>query len=130
MSGDRKDKARRNLKKLGILFLNFVILYALLRLIIAFGERYQNVWIYYIGTSLYIVSACVLFLAFFFLNGFTFSNADRTADELPAKWDDEKKRKFLEAQPERRAKAKRLLYVFLPLVISLFISYIELIIIG
>ena len=62
----------------------------------------------------------------FILNGYTFKKEGRAADELPDGWSDEKKEAFLASQPARRAKAKKLLYILLPLVVIFFISYFEL----
>ena len=47
------EKGREALKKLGILLLNFILFYALLRIIIALSESTGQLWIYYAGTLLY-----------------------------------------------------------------------------
>ena len=47
------EKGREALKKLGILLLNFILFYALLRVIIALSESTGQIWIYYAGTLLY-----------------------------------------------------------------------------
>ena len=60
---------KEQLKKLGILFLNFLLLYGLLRLIITLAERTGHIWIYYAGTILYGAAVIALFVAFFILNG-------------------------------------------------------------
>ena len=116
-------KNKDTLKKIGILFLNFVLFYALLRGVIAVGERTGAVWVYYVGTALYGLLAAGLFVAFFVLNGFTFNYI---AEDLPERWSEEKKRDFLEKLPANREKAKKLLFVLLPLIVSLSVSYIEL----
>ncbi len=117
---------KQTLGKVLLLVLNFAISYAILRLIIEFAERVGSPMIYYIGTSLYALAVGALFVAYYILNGFTFENRDRGADELPARWSDEKKAEYIKNQPERRAKAKRLLLIMLPVVITMFVSYIEL----
>ena len=119
-------KAKQNLKKLGILFLNFTLFYALFRLLIELSERTRIIGIYYAASVIYAGGACALFLAYFILNSFSFDKNPRTWDELPEKWPDEKKREFLAAQPERMKKARTLLYILMPVVVTLFISYIEL----
>ena len=119
-------KNKDALKKLGILFLNFVLLYALLRAIIAVGERTGAVWLYYAGTLLYGLGAAGLFVAVFVLNGFTFNRPEYAAEDLPAGWTEERKRDFLEKLPANREKAKKLIYILLPIVVCLFVSYIEL----
>ena len=119
-------KPQDALRKLGLLFLNFVLFYVLLRLIILLAGRTGIMAIYYIGTSLYMLGAAGIFLAFFCLNGFTVNDIDRTWDDLPDTWPDERKRDFLAKQPERRAKARKLMYILMPMVVTIFLNYIEL----
>jgi hypothetical protein len=119
-------KPQDALRKLGLLFLNFVLFYVLLRLIILLAGRTGIMAIYYIGTSLYMLGAAGIFLAFFCLNGFTVNDIDRTWDDLPDNWPDERKRDFLAKQPERRKKARSLMYILLPMVLTIGINYIEL----
>ena len=125
-TGGAADKGRRALVKIGLLVGNFFVLFLLFRLLIALGERTQQIWIYYVTVSVYAALGAGCFIAYFILNGMTVSNRDRTAEELPERWSDEKKEAFLASQPERRAKAKNLLYILLPLVVIFFISYFEL----
>ena len=120
------EKGREALKKLGILLLNFILFYALLRIIIALSESTGQLWIYYAGTLLYGIVGGAAFVAFFVLNGFSLENKPRTIDELPEDWPDEKKADFMANQPENRKKAKTLIYILMPIVVSLAISYIEL----
>lgn len=119
-------KPQGKLRKLGLVFLNFVLFYLLLRLIIMIAGRTGIMAVYYIGVTAYVLGAGATFVAFFCLNGYTVNNVDRTWDDLPAKWTDEKKRDFLAKQPERRRKARTLMYILMPMVITLLISYIEL----
>ena len=119
-------KPQETLRKLGILFLNFVLFYVLLRLIILLAGRTGIMAIYYIGSAAYMLGAAAVFLAFFCLNGFTVNNVDRTWDDLPEKWSDDQKRDFLAKQPERRKKARTLMYVLMPMVVTILINYIEL----
>ena len=120
------EQGREALKKLGILFLNFVLFYALLRLIIALSESTGQMWIYYVGTTLYALAGGAAFVAFYVLNGFTIDNKPRTIEELPDAWTDEQKADFMAKQPENRQKARTLIYIIMPIVVSLAISYIEL----
>lgn len=119
-------KPQESLRKLGILFLNFVLFYVLLRLIILLAGRTGIMAIYYIGSTAFMLGAAAVFLAFFCLNGFTVNDIDRTWDDLPDKWTDERKRGFLAKQPERRQKARSLMYILLPMVLTIGINYIEL----
>lgn len=121
-----KDSTKAGLKKLLILLLNFILFYALLRIIIALSMNTAQVWIYYLGTGIYAAACIGIFIYFFILNGYTFDNRDREYEELPAKWSEEKKADFMKKQPERRAKARRLMFVLMPLVVSILISFIEL----
>jgi len=125
----RKD-GRDALRKIGFLFLNFVVIFLAFRAIIALSERWENILIYYIGTGVYVLGTVALFVAYFVLNGFTFSKEPRTEEELPRKWSEEQKASFLANQSENRRKADKLLYVIFPLVVTLAISYIELYLIG
>ena len=124
--GGERMKPQEKLRKLGILFLNFVLFYALLRLIILLAGRTGIMAIYYIGTTAYMLAAGAVFIAYFCLNGFTVNNVDRTYDDLPDAWPEAKKRDFLARQPERRKKARTLMYILMPMVVTIFISYIEL----
>lgn len=119
-------KPQAKLRKLGILFLNFVLFYVLLRLIIMLAGRTGIMAIYYIGATTYMLGAGAVFIAFFCLNGFTINNVDRTWDDLPEKWTDDQKRGFLAKQPERRKKARSLMYILMPMVVTILINYIEL----
>lgn len=120
------EDTREKLKKLGYLFLNFVLFYALYRIIIEFSERLRMPVIYYIGAGIYAGVAVVTFIWFFILNGFTFDKEERTIDELPEKWSMDKKMEFLGKQSENKAKARRLMYILLPIVIVLLVDYIGL----
>ena len=63
---------------------------------------------------------------FCLLNSFSFDKKPRSWDELPEKWTDEEKRDFLAKQPERRKKARSLMYILLPMILTIGINYIEL----
>ena len=132
MAKNKKDKSgdggkqKNTLMKVLTLFFGFALSYALLRAIIAAAERFGEPLIYYIGTVVYAVAVGVLFAVFYSMNGFTFDNRDREADELPARRKKKKKAEYIKRQPERRARAKKLLYVLLPAVVAMLVSLIEL----
>ena len=117
---------KNGLRRLLILFLNFVILYGLLRVIIALGERFREPLVYYIGSSAYVLGTTVLLILYFIRNGGTFSSVLPSAEDLPVEWSYEKKTAFLEKRRRGHEEAKKLLYVLLPLIVTLAISYIEL----
>ena len=123
-----KTPKRENaaLRKAGILLLNFALFYLLLRLIIALSEKTGMLWIYYAGTIVYAAVTVVSFVAFYVLNGCTFNREERTIDELPEKWSDDRKMEFLGKQTENKEKARRLIYVILPMLLTFGVSYIEL----
>lgn len=125
---DPNVRHKRNAKKLLVLFVNSVLFYALLRLIIELGERLRNPMIYFIGSGAYMIGAAALIIAYFILNGCTFNKYAPTWDDLPEKWTNERKAEHLRKLPENQAKAKQILYVLLPLIVAIFISYMELII--
>lgn len=123
---DNTSRSKRSLRKLGVLFVNFILIYALFRLLLELSERTRQLWIYYGTTLVYGAAAIVLFVAYFVLNGFSFNKEPRTWEELPEKWTDEQKKDFMENQPERKEKAKNLIYILMPLVVTLMISCLEL----
>lgn len=114
------------LRKLLILFLNFVLLYGLLRVIITLGERLQSPMIYYIGSSAYMIALGVLVVLIFWYNGGTFDMKLPQPEQLPEEWSLAEKRDYLDRRRTGREKAKKLLYVLLPLLLTVGISYIEL----
>ena len=118
--------AKKALRKLLLLFLNFVILYGLLRVIITLGERLQSPLIYYIGSSVYMIGLAVLVILFFYWNGGTFDTKLPLPEDLPEEWSHCEKRDYLEKRKAGTAKARKLLYILLPLLITIGISYIEL----
>ncbi len=125
---DPNQRHKKNATKLLVLFINSVLFFALYRLIVELGERFQNPMIYYIGSSIYMAATAGLILAYFILNGGTFGKYNPTWDDLPdgGRWTDERKAAFLRRLPARQAKAKQLLYILLPLIVTLFLSYFEL----
>ena len=112
--------------KIALLVFNFILFYALLRLMISVSEEYEMIAIYYVTTIVYAAATAGLFIAFYVLNSFTFNKEPRTYEELPGRWTDEKKRDFMEKQPKRKEKAKNLIYFLLPLCVTLLVSFIEL----
>ena len=121
-----QSPGNKALRKIGILLLNFALFYALLRLVITLAERTGQLWIYYAGTTLYALVGAGCFVAFYVLNGFTFNREERTIDELPEKWSSDRKMEFLGKQTENKQRAQRLVYIILPMLLTLAVSYIEL----
>lgn len=121
-----KKSPKKTLLKILILFFGIALAYALLRGLSEVSEYMMEPLVYYIGTTVYATAVGVLFVTFYVLNGYTFDNRDREIDELPARWSDEKKAEFMEKQPARRARAKKILFVLLPAIVAILISIIEL----
>ncbi len=119
-------KAKKVVRKLCLLLLNFVLCYGLLRVIITLGERLQNPYIYYVGSSLYMIALAVLVVLFFYRNGGTFDTKIPASEDLPEEWDWKEKQSYIERRKADIAKARKLLYVLLPLLVTIGISYIEL----
>lgn len=113
-------------RKLGILLINFILTYGLLRLIITLGERLENPYIYYVGSSVYMIALATLVILFFYWNGGTFDTKLPLPEDLPEEWNLKEKQDYLGRRKTDIARARKLLYVLLPLLITLGISYIEL----
>lgn len=120
------NKSKTIFRKLGILLINFVLTYGLLRVIITLGERLENPYIYYVGSSVYMIALAALVILFFYWNGGTFDTKLPLPEELPEEWSLKEKQDYMERRKAGIARAKKLLYVLLPLLITLGISYIEL----
>ena len=120
MKQNPQSPGNKALRKIGILLLNFALFYALLRLVITLAERTGQLWIYYAGTTLYALFGAGCFVAF------TFNREERTIDELPEKWSSDRKMEFLGKQTENKQRAQRLVYIILPMLLTLAVSYIEL----
>ena len=123
---NNSSSPKKALRKLLVLFLNFIILYGLLRVVITLGERLQMPVIYYIGSSAYMIGLAVLVILFFWWNGGTFDTKLPLPEELPEEWSLTEKRDYLDKRRAGIEKARKLLYVLLPLLVTIGISYIEL----
>ncbi len=113
-------------KKVGYLFLNFVLLFGLLRLIIKFAEVQNSPTIYYVGVSLYFTAAAALAILYYVWNGFTLQKELSPPDALPESWDPDRRQSYLVRLAKTKERAKKLLYVLFPLVLVIAFSYIEL----
>ncbi|MBQ3177225.1 MAG: hypothetical protein IJB52_05360 [Clostridia bacterium] len=123
---NNSSSPKKALRKILVLFLNFIILYGLLRVVITLGERLQMPVIYYIGSSAYMIGLAVLVILFFWWNGGTFDTKLPLPEELPEEWSLTEKRAYLDKRRAGMEKARKLLYVLLPLLVTIGISYIEL----
>ena len=112
--------------KVGYLFLNFILLFGLLRLIIKFAEVQNSPTIYYVGVSLYFTAAAALAILYYVWNGFTLQKELPPPDALPESWDPDRRQSYLVRLAKTKERAKKLLYVLFPLVLVIAFSYIEL----
>ena len=119
-------KKKNPLGKIALLAVNFALLFALFRLLISLSGKEGNLWLYYVTTIVYGAATAAVFIAFYIKNGFSFDREFRTADQLPAAWSEERKHAFMENQPKNKKSARRLLYVLLPLTLTLLVSFIML----
>ncbi|MBE6540932.1 MAG: hypothetical protein E7672_00575 [Ruminococcaceae bacterium] len=113
------------LKKIALIFLNFIVFWGLLHLIILLSDTLRMMWIFYVGMTLYGILLGVLFVVFYVMNGFTFDGKEKTEEDLTDEWDHKQKREYLEKLKVSRAKAKKLIYFILPLVMTIAVYYIE-----
>lgn len=113
-------------KKVGYLFLNFLLLFGLLRVIIKFAEVQNSPVLYYVGVSVYFTAAAALAVLYYVWNGFTLQKELPTPDDLPQSWDPARRQAYLVRLAKTKEKAKKLLYVLFPLVLVIAFSYIEL----
>lgn len=109
------ESAKRGLKKLAILALNFILLFAVYRIFI----RLQ--WA--LGTHLFYVAAAGLFIAYVVINrGLGKPVTDPAA--LPDEWTHKEKSAYIEKVTAAHERAKRLIYVLLPLLVILMIDVV------
>ena len=113
-------------KKVGYLFLNFILLFGLLRLIIKFAEVQNSPVLYYVGVSVYFTAAAALAVLYYVWNGFTLQKELPTPDDLPQSWDPARRQAYLVRLANTMEKARRLLYVLFPLIVVIAFSYVEL----
>ena len=111
-------------KKVGYLFLNFILLFGLLRLIIKFAEVQNSPTIYYVGVSLYFTAAAALAILYYVWNGFTLQKELPPPDALPESWDPARRQSYLVRLAKTKERAKKLLYVLFQLVLVIAFSYI------
>ncbi len=113
-------------KKVGYLFLNFLLLFGVLRLIIKFAETRNSPTIYYVGVSIYFTLAAVVAILFYVWNGFTLQKDLPPPDALPESWDAARRQAYLVRLAKTKKWAQKLLYILFPLVLVIAFSYIEL----
>ncbi|MCQ2455769.1 MAG: hypothetical protein MJ096_00265 [Clostridia bacterium] len=102
----------------------FILVFAIYKAILYFADKFDH-RIYYVGITAYVGIATLLFVIFFFMNGMTMSPAPTPRENLPADWSEDRKTEYLEKEAVRKPKARKLLYVFLPMVVTILVNYFE-----
>jgi len=108
---------KSTLRILLLLILNFVILFAVYQVFLRLGSM--------LGMILYLIAAAVLTVAYYIINR-GFGKPDIDPDTLPADWNPQKKCAYIEERKAANAKAKKLLYWLLPLILVIGIDFIDL----
>ena len=109
---EKKEKKPFPWKKLGILLAVFVPVFCLYQYLLRFVRFGGVMPIYYALTA-------VLFLVFFFLNGGLTSKTP-TEKQLPSTWSHTERTEYLAALSRRRRAARIVLYILVPLILTLF----------
>lgn len=97
----------------------------LLALTVLFVAVYQTAMRFYLyfTVHIYTVAASVLIVVFFIMNG-GFSKELPDRSRLPAEWSEKQKDDCLEGLKKRKEKARKLLFVIFPLLVSLLVECI------
>jgi hypothetical protein len=112
-----KKTKKFNWKRLLILCGEFVVVFAIYQLFVAF-EQIAIMWIY-------IIIACGLFVAYIATNR-EFSRAIPSEDQLPEDWTDEQKHEFITETKKRREKSKPFVMLMTPFVVTIMIDVVYL----
>lgn len=108
---------KKNLRTLGLIVLNFVILFGVYQVLLKLESL--------VGTVLYLLAAGALAVAYYVINR-GFGSPTEDASALPADWSPVKKEEYLESRRAAHERAKKLLYWLLPLILVLGIDFIYL----
>lgn len=117
-------KNKDTMKKLIRICIYFILFFALYQLILIIGEKVREV--YFIGISLYLIAASVLFCVFYAKNGYKLSPAPTKKSDLPDDWSDEEKSAYLAEEEKKKKQARKILMVFLPMIVTVLVNYVTL----
>ena len=120
-----QKKENRTLKKILAFAINFVWMMLIYKVILFLADHFSYM-IYYIGISVYLAAAAVLFCVFYAKRGYTLSVKPTSPDKLPGDWSPVEKADYLKREADRRSSAGRILYFLLPMILTIIINYIEL----
>ncbi|MBR6808398.1 MAG: hypothetical protein IKM46_08475 [Clostridia bacterium] len=124
-----KKNKKENVKKVITLLINLVISVCVYKLILLLGDKI-NVMFYYIGVTAFVCTIAVLFCIYYAKNGYTFSNTKITAEDLPSELSEDEKNEFINSLKKKKESASKLLLVILPMILTVFFNYIEMIATG
>ncbi len=111
------EQTKRVLKRLAVLAVNFILLFALYRIFLKLQWP--------VGTYLYYVAAAGLFIAYFTINR-GLGKPVTDPQELPDEWTHKEKSDYIARVTAAHERAKKLLYVLMPLIAVLMIDIITL----
>lgn len=80
--------------------------------------------------SLYLAAAAVLFCVYYAKNSFSLSGKQTKAEDLPEEWTHIQKTEYFNLEAKKKAGAKKILLVLLPMILTIMINYIDLIVID
>ena len=107
-----------NWKIVGKLALYFVLFFGLYQLSIQLCEHNNYTWLYDVVIISYVIATSVLCVTFVILNK-GISNDIPTKEQLRDDWDDAKKEKYITDLIAGKKKAKKLLFILIPLIFTL-----------
>lgn len=112
-------------KKVISFIINFIIMFLIYKVILYLGYK-LDVMIYYVGITAYIFLTAILFCIFYAKNGFVLRLSATPPEELPDDMSPVQKTEFLNSERKKKASAAKILYVLIPMAITIIINYAEL----
>ncbi len=104
-----------------MLLVSFLVIFGIYQLLLHLAVRLNNPAIQEATLVIYSGALTVLFVIFVILNK-GISKDIPTKEVLPDEWDDGKKERFIESYVVGKQKARKLLYIIIPLALTLMID--------
>ncbi len=104
-----------------MLLVSFLVIFGIYQLLLHIAVRLNNPAIQEATLVIYSGALTVLFVIFVILNK-GISKDIPTKEVLPDEWDEDKKEKFIESYVVGKQKARKLLYLIVPLALTLMID--------
>ena len=118
--------AKLDKKLLLKVFINFILVFSIYRVLVELGERYRSHLILSLTVYGYIAITGILSIIFIILNRGV-SNDVPTKEQLNDEMTDEEKEKFIEDLIQSRKKAKKVLVYLVPFIFTLLLDAIVLV---